>query len=794
MPAGMTPIAHGTTLHRVQDVALSRVGGWPRQGGSGAKHHYLGRSRSATVLAAASYIARSRLTIGLMENGRNMSASAAAKRLSQKAVTQALDRLSWTGLKTHLDSVDLDADAVDALFGHIRRCGRLILRRPDAAAEARRDALLDGLALYLDARADATARAQIEDVRAALQTIEGGYRGLLAWLASSEISKLLPPVRVAAHLERAVLQYGDMWSRVEAAVRSGKALNAMGPMVLKGGDGHEYSPDAVSDAIVTTLGNTLLMEGYANGWFDKDDLLVIPKYELAGEDAVFKAGSSEVLGMCWRRWERVEERHRFLGTELKQLSQAEFPPDTPPEVRRMFTASPTQVWFEDVITNERLRDRLQQIYNELSLETRARERARGISAPAPLLPTAFVSADEAHAGVALSEMLGYFVGDDQAEPAGLRLVEWLRGYAYLKCVAGERVEAAPNDVVLLDPTELASDLQRLGLRPDAATAFLAHASLGRKSRDMYDCPLVRTEDGKLFFFAPGLFSADLSVLILSNIGRLKAPLSQKGFSFEATVRGFFGARGMRCRGFKVKRGGEEYQFDAVLVWGDYVFLFECKNHGLSGHNPAQAYYFDFRNREDAEQTLRLAGALDTHSDILVEQFGPDTEGKKIVACVLNSLPFSLPGMRHGVYFTDWSAIKRFFKERYTHVKSLHNVTDDVKLMHRSAIHSFWKGDQPTPADLIAALDRPLQFELLADHMKLIDRYFPIDRETVVFSREYLRTGTTPESLAESVGIRPERLRADIKRVERGVADVRCRHARKIARSQDRAWREMQKRR
>jgi hypothetical protein len=38
------------------------------------------------------------------------------------------------------------------------------------------------------------------------------------------------------------------------------------------------------------------------------------------------------------------------------------------------------------------------------------------------------------------------------------------------------------------------------------------------------------------------------------------------------VREFFVKRDMACRGFKVKRDGKEHEFDAVLVWSEYVFV------------------------------------------------------------------------------------------------------------------------------------------------------------------------------------------------------------------------------
>jgi hypothetical protein len=47
------------------------------------------------------------------------------QRLSEGAVKDALDAMSWPDLKAHLDGVGLDEPLVEELLGHVRRCGRI---------------------------------------------------------------------------------------------------------------------------------------------------------------------------------------------------------------------------------------------------------------------------------------------------------------------------------------------------------------------------------------------------------------------------------------------------------------------------------------------------------------------------------------------------------------------------------------------------------------------------------------------------------------------------------------------
>lgn len=715
------------------------------------------------------------------------------QRLSEGAIKNALDALSWAALKDHLDQVTLAEEQIEELLGHVRRCGRLLLKYPDSAREARRDELLDNLAEYLRGRFGQDVWFWCERERATLRMIENRYRGILALLAQCEVSKLLPEVRLGAYLRRANDQYKDVSARVHAAAHRREAFEAMAGAVLQDDKGNDYSPDAVSDAIVTTLTSTLLMEGHINGWFGSDKLLIIPDFQSPSDEAIYKAGSTEVLGIFWHRWERAEERHRFLGTALTELSGAALPPGLPAQISQVIVTEPTEACFVDFVANERLDDRMMQNFMEMSVETRMLERQLGISEPAPLLPAGYVSAEEVHSAVALCEILGYSVAHDNEQPGGLRLVEWLRGYAFLKCLADDRFETSEGGIIVLEEGELISGLQRVGLSSDAARIFVGHTTLGRTSRDMYDCPLLKTVSGRLILFAPGLLGTKIASVVLSNLGRLREPLSGKGAAFEAGVREFFSKRSMACRGFKVNRDGEEYEFDAVLVWGDYVFVFECKNRNLSGFDPVQAYYFGLENRSNARQVLRLARALARYPDILTGQFDAEAADKKIIPCVLNSLPFSLPGLQDDVYFTDWSIISRFFQEKYFHVKVVHPLNDKIKVMHRSAVRSLWQAEQPTADDLIRTLNDPPQVDLVAKHTRIHEGSFPLDSTTLVVSREFMRENMTTDSFSEAMGVRPERVRADMRRVGRMVKEVRNRRQRTALRKQDRAWRELQKR-
>lgn len=225
---------------------------------------------------------------------------------------------------------------------------------------------------------------------------------------------------------------------------------------------------------------------------------------------------------------------------------------------------------------------------------------------------------------------------------------------------------------------------------------------------------------------------------------------------------------------KVKRDGEEYEYDVVVWWGDYIFVFECKNHSLSNRHPIQAYYFELQASSDSKQVKRLAEAVTRYPDILREGLGIDPTDKKIVPCVLNALPYSRPGEEDGVYFTDASSLKRFFGDRYFYLKASHTVEENLRILHRMAMHTLWSGESPIPEDLLRQIEDPFQIKLMLAHTDIVARPFPIAEGHLVVVEDFVRTEMTMESYAGLVGISPDAIRKDSAEVARHVETLKAR--------------------
>lgn len=420
--------------------------------------------------------------------------------LHEHTVKQALETLSWPKLKAALDVVQFDVTVADELAGLVLRSSGLLLKRPDLEKTGTRAKLFDEILHYATARGGDVCA---EELRTAFQTMElvdWGYQGILEMLTGCDVSKLAPKVRAAACIERTAIEYADVVRRTNKAVASLPEFFDPNNPVLQGEHGVTFTPDGATTMLVETLTMSLIMESYSNKWIaaKDDDRIILPAWHGVDDKQRYMSGSTGMLAAFWRIWQRVEERRRYFGGTLKKY----VPPERPPWLGPDFPQDATVVAFEpqidweavDFVANERLNSILFQNYMRLLTMTQAVDNEAGIDGKAGLLPHAYVCVAEAHAGAALSDLLGFAVHEDQTRYAGLCLVEWLRGFAVLQCMAERAWAGAVGDwkslVQYVNRDELSAVLERLGLSPQAALEFIRGATLRRSSRDLFDCPLI----------------------------------------------------------------------------------------------------------------------------------------------------------------------------------------------------------------------------------------------------------------------------------------------------------------
>jgi hypothetical protein len=712
-------------------------------------------------------------------------------KLKEDAVKQALKTLAWDEFKQHLSVIDLDDDTMTELLGHIRRSSDFLMKRYDERRESARSAFLLQLGKFLEDHVGAGAAAALGDEIAVIRRIEAGYREILRTQESTVAAKLLPEIQAAAALSRSTYAYHTLMEDSLSSILQRKELTLQS-LRIKRPDGSSYSPDGVLTSIVDVATMTLLLLGHRHKWFDTEKFLVLPKPPSVTEDEIFKAGLTEVLAASWRHWERMEQRCRYFGGDLKVFTGDDLPgwataegAETVIEYHHI-----PDIQFFDYIANERLNDRLIQTFQEMALETNMEARGSGIAAPLSLPPGAFVSAQEAHSNVSLSEILGYDIVDDQERPCGLRLVEWIRGYATLQCLADERYaqDGRPGLCTTVLRNDLVALLDRVGLKGGAADTFVDQASIRSSSRDLFDQPLIRIQDGSLLLFGPGILNADPARVALSAISKQAQQLGRKGKAFERETLRFFQEQGFEAKACKFKRDGEEFEYDVIVPWEDYVFIFECKNYTLSGHNPVSAFYFVLGMASAVEQVKRQADALSEHANVVLERTGIDITNKTVVSCILNSLPYALKGDQDGVYITDASSLKRFFQHRNFHIIRPHDLKGKVKVLHRTAMKALWKGDKPTPADLLLYLSDPLQLQLMIGHAKRIEHRFGLGERTAVSVVDLEHDEIIPTSVARLFSVDERWVEREAQSVARAIRDAVRKREERSVRDADRAWR------
>tara|TARA_R110001599_G_scaffold157838_2_gene344201 strand:- start:4443 stop:6560 length:2118 start_codon:yes stop_codon:yes gene_type:complete len=677
-----------------------------------------------------------------------------SSKLSQKSVHSALKSMKWAALKSHLDTLDFDARIGTKLLGLILRSERVICPHPNPARQHARTVLLTEIEAYARARNFSELAAEYAALNVLIGDIETGYTTLL------EQRALLPMAKQKA-AERVI---GVMRLAAQASIRLSKAANDKlsedqaftADVANVELDGVKVNIDAVNTSMVIAATMTLLIEAHQAGWFDVEGIVRLPDCPTPDDTKRDECEPGVISALSWRNWKRNEERVRFLGAQLKSYTFPDMPAWTTQEHRKATEFYPDENGFEvlDHIANKRLERNLLQAFFEMVGETNMADLATGLKPPLEIKPGLLVSAEEGHAGVMLCHALSRPIMLDEREYFGLRIVEWLRGYAVLQEYVREKsTDIEPETLLILAAeTDLTSLLRDFGLSDEKANNFLKHLRFRRSSRDLFDHPVIQLTEGNVLLFGPALKHAGLSEVILSTLSNLKVRFDEKGADFEEYILKLLNSQpGVTAKRFKTSRDGTTYEFDVLMRFDEHIFLFECKTHTLSKHIPQNIYYFHKTAIDDAGQVKRLDDALTRHPDILDGLFGEDSSKLPRKVCVLNCFPFSIPGGIDDIGFIDASILTRFFAQRHLHDKALHQH-DNAKLIHRVGLMDIWGQNAPTARALLEQIEMPFQVALASEHTEYVSNFFSLSPPHPVAWREIVELPMTAKSVAEFCGV------------------------------------------
>jgi hypothetical protein len=685
-----------------------------------------------------------------------------AERLRESVVTECLEALDWEGLKRHLDSFVLDERGAKKLVELVMRARSLVFRYPGKLKK--RTAILDGVIGKIRADVDDEAADHARKRFDLFALIDQGYSGLRGFIEKLPLAPLPPIASFSAYLAFVARDWNLLQDQIKAA---SAAERISGTVVVTNADGDRFGADAATSQLVNLLTMNVTLLAYRGKWFDDDDIVRVPELAAVTDEQINQAGAANFTALAWKQWQLVEERTRFLDGDLERIAA---PAEGFPEGAEIMAHKSDSLAWEmfDLAANERLGDRLRQTFQDMALKTDLLSKGQGIDPGAPMPPTGYVSSAELHSVVMLSEYLGLNVATHPADLGGLTLSEWIRGFAVLQQLADRHdsgADALERSFPRLDLAELEAILDRNGLTGAKARIFIDHASFTRSSRDLYDAPILRGSGEWCWIAAPALMGALIIRLVLSTLSNKEIVIKGKGEAFEDQFRKELRDQGLSVYHFEAHRPGGPFEYDALVPWGDYLFVFECKNRSISDTNPIASYNLLRSAVGHVEQITRLVDALRDHPDILTEFVAEDCSKRKVVPVVMSAMPFAMKGDLGGVYFADAASTGRFFQERYMHISRLHQV-GEIRVLHRIRTHDQWSGDTPSADDFMGHIQYPLPLQIMIAHLHVGKFVFQIGDNLFAATQMPRRGEMTIATMAEVAGLTEAQIKAEMERVER----------------------------
>lgn len=668
------------------------------------------------------------------------------KNHSNNNIKKAIESLNWNMLQKCLDDNPSDVDYLAKVCTHIRLFSDIVHKYPNPRRKQKRQRFFKNFVLYARNNYNSEAAKSVKHVYRLIIFIENGYHELVKTLNECEIQKQTAEIRVSAYIDRACQDYITLCKQIEEKY-GGRDLFVSSDFYIEGLNGNQIDINSISEGLSKIFATTIIMESYKNNWFH-DDIVVLPELVKVDERECYQAGSTFLLASHWAEWQRIEKMRRYLGGHFCQYK---FEQDQK-RIRYIEYVQSREALrndFYDLVANTRLIDLFNNIFFDRHLKEYDSDSIAGVKEGASLPPDSYVTLGEKAAVESLSSLLSYSVLDDKEQPGGLRLLEWIRGYAILQELARSAFDKSGALATILSEAKLLRVFKRCGLNRKKAKDFLLLSSLNKSSRDMHDCPLVQLGGSDYLLFGPALLSTNISQALLSNLSTRHIDLSQKGNAFEKVVYDTFTLLGMETFQFKARREKEEFEYDAVVIFEDKIFIFECKSHSLSGRDPVQQYYFTEKIYDAVRQVKRLATALRLHPDIIKENMGESYVGKEIIPCVLNSFPYSR-GNVDGVYVTDYSVLARFFSSPsidFTVIDNSAGQTNTIEI----PVSNVWNCNYITIGALIEQLENPIQLKVHYEHLDSQDVVFQLSDMMAIFRENYYITEKTPQSICKVLG-------------------------------------------
>ena len=520
------------------------------------------------------------------------------------------------------------------------------------------------------------------------------------------ISKKDKKIQIWSHIKRVEKEFNDLRNLININLSKDFKERKLSPYAsIKNDDDQEFCPDTASENLVKYLTITIKLLAYKFDWFDAETL-IIPNQVDIDEENIYQAGSIELLARSWLELEDITQRSILFGGEVYKIEGD----NIPDKIRNKgvnkiyrFDREESEYEFHDAIACERVRKKYLQHFMQLISNKDIRENvAVDIDSVGRLEDYSFLCEEEVLACLLFDDVFCVKTIENDDYYHGLTLTEWIRSYFIIQYISKEISQGLYAD--MFTEAELFDKFKTSGFSKDKFLKFIELASFSKNSKDIYDCPLIKTDDGRFYLSYYGCVSLNVTNVVLSRLSSLDANSSKKGYEFEKQVNLLISKILCVSKSFKFKRGADEYEYDSVFILDSRIFILECKNRSLSWYNPVKGGRSKKYLFETIQQVSRLKDALKSYPEVMEGHFGVDCSNYEIIPVIFNCMPFSWLGEVNGVYITDFSSFSRLLESSSINVVS----TNLNGQMAQESHYKQWDGNEICSDDIVRHFKKPIQ--------------------------------------------------------------------------------------
>ena len=612
-------------------------------------------------------------------------------------------------------------DQLEVYLEVILRDGYLIVQQNDSTRRQKRDVFSTRLAKYFDSVGLDHSWRQSVRIREGQALTENLYREILNSLSTHIKGRLSPDEFIWAVIRNSESGLQEMMIDVQSQVKERREMVDPVTALFRIGES-VGNPDILIDETQQSLAATLKMLAYEHRWFDSKGAVTIPSAPKTTAQQREIASWNDYFAAAWRLVEKADRSVRYFGGSV---TESKIPVANAEGKTKEVVATCFSGGLGDQIPIAIANERLRRVAFSHFVYAQSNPPEITRSRPTPLPPKGtFISEDEAIAYLCLNDVFCDGIINIDKEFGGLKLIEWVRGFATLKIFSMNLVSNLKTQDFSIQFAEkkLIDSLIDCGIAEAKAHTFLNHICFAKKSADILNAPLVRIADGNICLICMPAALLDITFVVLSKLAELRLNLGDfKGIPFEQKTLAYLKSKALDAA--EIHRKSENLQIDMVLVWEDVLFVFENKNYSLPNGEPRTRYWFWREQVSAAKQLLKKVDAIEANPNIVSDALGKSATWNRVVPVVLNQAPFAMAGEQNGVFFYDNSALIRFFDQGQVSISVLDH--SGVSSPIPKSTTKLWEGDAPMPSDLIKQLESPVQLANLNDPYYVSERVLEV---------------------------------------------------------------------